>query len=379
MPVTKRDYYEILGVSKGASVDEIKKAYRELALKHHPDRVPQEQKKEAEEKFKEISEAYAVLSDAQKRSVYDQYGHQGFDQRYSTEDIFRGADFSSIFGDLGGGASVFEDLLSGLFGMGGGSPRQRGSRGSDLECEVGLSFEEAAKGVTKTITVPRREVCDACRGQGGTRTTCGTCRGAGQIQQTSGFFMIARTCPKCQGQGSTLTKACPSCQGRGRISIERKIEVKVPAGIEDGMRLRVSGEGEGGTRSRGDLYVLVRVAPHPVFQREGPHLLVEYPVQIAQAALGTEVDVPTMNGRVSMKIPAGTQSGTVFRVRGKGLPDLQTGRNGDILVRVIVETPTNLTGRQRELLDELSRTFGEAAYPKQRSFMDQIKRWVKGA
>ena len=379
MPTTKRDYYEILGVSKRASVEEIKRTYRELALKHHPDRVPADQKKEAEEKFKEISEAYAVLSDTQKRAVYDQYGHAGFDQRYSTEDIFRGADFSSIFEDLGVGGSLFEDLFGsfGLFGTGGGS-RQRGARGSDLECEVALSFEEAAKGVTKTITVPRREPCAECRGEGGARATCSTCQGTGQIRQTSGFFTLARTCHKCQGHGSLVTKSCSHCRGSGRVAVERKIQVKVPAGIEHGMRLRVSGEGDGGVRGRGDLYVLMRVAPHPIFQREGPNLLLEYPVQMTHAALGTDIELPTLNGRMSMKIPAGTQSGTIFRVRGKGLPDLQTGRTGDVLVRVVVETPTNLAGRQRQLLEEFAKACGEETHPARRSFLEKIKRLTKG-
>ncbi|MBI3312083.1 MAG: molecular chaperone DnaJ [Candidatus Omnitrophica bacterium] len=364
MPVTKRDYYEILGVSKGASVEEIKRAYRELALKHHPDRVAADKKKEAEERF-------TVLSDAQKRAVYDQYGHVGFDQRYSTEDIFRGADFSSIFEGMGAGGSIFEDL-AGLFG-GGGSPRQRGARGADLECEVELSFEEAARGVKKTLTVPRRELCSECRGEGGTRTSCAACQGSGQLRQSSGFFMIARPCPRCQGQGSTLAKACPRCRGNGRVSVERNIEVQVPAGIEDGMRLRVSGEGEGGLRSRGNLYVLVRVTPHPIFQRDGANLLVEYPVHIGQAALGDEIDVPSLNGRVSMKIPSGTQSGTVFRIRGKGLPDLQHGRPGDLLVRVVVETPTHLTGRPRQLLEEFAKIAGEESHPSRRSFLAKVK------
>ena len=219
MPVTKRDYYEILGVRKGASAEEVKKAYRTLAMKHHPDRVPAEQKKEAEEKFKEISEAYAVLSDPEKRSVYDQYGHSGFDQRYSTEDIFRNADFSSVFGDLGAGGSVFEDLLGGLFGFGGGMSRQRSGRGSDLEYELELTFEEAAKGVTKTIGIVRHEACPECRGEGGKRATCADCKGAGQVRHSSGFIVIARTCPKCRGQGSTVTKACSRCHGNGRIEV----------------------------------------------------------------------------------------------------------------------------------------------------------------
>ena len=375
MPVTKRDYYEILGVRKGATVEEIKKAYRELALKHHPDRVSTEHKKEAEEQFKEISEAYSALSDPQKRSVYDQYGHAGFDQRYSTEDVFRGADFSSIFEGLGAGGSIFEDLLEGLFG--GGTSRARSGRGSDLECEVEVPLEEAAKGITQTLTVPRREPCAECRGQGGARTHCVMCAGSGQIRQSAGFMVIARTCSRCGGQGSVLTKACSHCRGSGRVSVERKIQVKIPAGIEDGMRLRIGGEGEGGARSRGDLYVLIGVRPHPVFHREGPNLLVEYPVPITQAALGTEAELPTLNGRVSMKIPAGTQSGTVFRVRGKGLPDVQDGRVGDLLVRVVVETPTKLSFRQRQLLEEFAKTSGEESYPTRRSFLEKIKRVLR--
>ena len=228
MPTTKRDYYEILGVAKGASADEIKRAYRQLALKHHPDRVSADQKKEAEEKFKEFSEAYAVLSDPQKRAVYDQQGHAGFDQRYSTEDIFRNADFSSIFEDLGLGGSIFE----GFFGGGGTGPG-RGSRGADLEMELPLTFEEAARGTTRTVTVPRRELCHECRGEGGERATCGTCRGTGQIRQSAGFMVIARTCNRCGGQGTTVKKACPACRGSGRVSVERKIEVTVPPGIEE--------------------------------------------------------------------------------------------------------------------------------------------------
>ena len=378
MPTTKRDYYEILGVQKGASVDDIKRAYRALAMKHHPDRVPAGQKKEAEEKFKEISEAYAVLTDAQKRSVYDQYGHTaGFDQRYSTEDIFRNADFSSVFQDLGLGGSIFEQLFGGFEAFGGGRGPGRGSRGSDLELELPLTFEEAARGTAKTVTVPRRELCSQCRGEGGERATCPACRGTGQLRQSAGFMTIARTCDRCGGQGTTVKKACPACRGNGRIPVERKIDVKVPAGVEAGMRLRLAGEGEAGTRSRGDLYVHLAVRAHPVFQREGPHLLLEYPASIAQAALGAEVELPTMNGRVSMKIPPGTQSGTVFRVRGKGLPDVHDGRPGDLLVRVSVETPTSLNASQRRAVEELGRALGDEAHPARRSFLAKLKDLLK--
>ena len=380
MPVTKRDYYEILGVAKSASVEEIKRAYRALAMKHQPDRVPTEQKKAAEEKFKEISEAYAVLTDPQKRAAYDQYGHTpGFDQRYSTEDIFRTTDFSSVFQDLGVGGSIFEDLLGGMFGMGGGggSGARDGSRGSDLLYELPLTFHEAARGIAKTVTVPRHEPCAECKGEGGERQKCPACNGAGQVRQAAGFMVMVRTCSRCGGPGSLVKKACPACRGQGRVAVERNIQVKVPPGIESGMRLRLAGEGEGGTRGRGDLYVEVRVSPHPVFRREGAHLILDYPVPFPQAALGAEVDVPTMNGRVSMKIPAGTQSQTVFRVKGKGLPAVPDGRTGDLLVRVIVETPTNLNSSQRRLMEELAQHLGAETSPAHRSFLAKLKDLLK--
>ena len=377
MPATKRDYYEILGVPKTATVDEIKRAYRQLALKLHPDRVPPEQKKEAEEKFKELSEAYAALSDPQKRSVYDQYGHAGFDQRYSTEDIFRGADFSSVFQDLGAGGSIFEELFGGFDLFGGGGGGRRGRRGADLEYEMRLSFEEAAKGLTKTVIVPRHELCPDCRGEGGERAECATCQGRGQIRQAAGFMVIARTCHRCGGEGRVVKRACPRCRGQGRVAVERKIEVTVPAGVESGMRLRLSGEGEAGTRGRGDLYVLLHVDAHSLFQREGSHLLLDCPISFAQAALGAEVEVPTMNGRVSMKVPAGTQSGTVFRVRGKGLPDVHDGRAGDLLVRVMVETPTRLSGAQRRALEEVGQALGDDVHPARRSFLEKIRTLIK--
>ncbi len=370
MPLTKRDYYEILGIAKQATVDEIKRAYRALALKLHPDRVPAEQKKDAEEKFKELSEAYAVLSDPQKRAAYDQYGHAGFDQRYSTEDIFRNADFSSIFEDLGVGGSIFEDLFGGAFGGGG----RRRARGADLELALPVTFEDAAKGVTKTVTVPRHEMCLECRGEGGTRAACAQCQGRGQIRQSAGFMVIARTCPACGGQGTIVKKACPTCRGNGRVAVERRLEVKVPAGIETGMRLRLSGEGEGGPGGQGDLYVLLRVGTHPLFARRGPDLLLDYPVTVAQAALGVELELPTMDGRATIKMPSGTQSGTTLRARGKGLPDIQDSRRtGDLLVRIIVETPTKVNAAQRKQLEDLQRALGIDAHPAQRSFLQRLK------
>jgi molecular chaperone DnaJ len=377
MPVTKRDYYEILGIQKGASVDEIKKAYRQLAMKHHPDRVGADHKKEAEEKFKEISEAYAVLSDPQKRSLYDQVGHQGFDQRYSTEDIFRNADFSSVFQDLGFGGSIFEELFAGLGGMGAGARGGRGVRGADLEIEMALSFDDAARGTKRSVKVRRRELCEACRGEGGERAVCAACKGTGQLRQQAGFMVMARTCDRCGGRGSVVKKACPACRGEGRIAVERQLEVTIPAGIESGMRLRLAGEGEAGTRGRGDLYVFVTVKPHEIFQREGPHLILDYPATMTQVALGTEVDVPTIAGRVSMKIPSGTQSGTVFRVRGKGLPDLHGRGTGDLLVRVTVETPSGLHASQRKTMEELGRTLGEDAYPRRREFLAKVREMLQ--
>lgn len=375
MPTTKRDYYDILGVEKDASLEEIKKAYRGLALKHHPDRVQADQKKEAEERFKEISEAYAVLSDPEKRAVYDQYGHTGFDRRYSTEDIFRTTDFSSVFEDLGFSGSIFEEIFGGSSDPFGGG--RRSSRGGDIEYELPLAFEEAARGVTKTVTLPRREICPQCHGQGGERISCSGCQGTGQIRQSAGFMVIARTCPRCGGQGSQVKKACLTCNGDGRVVVERKIEVKVPAGVESGMRLRLGGEGEPGTRRRGDLYVHLMVKPHPIFRREDADLLIDYPVGFSNVALGSEVEVPTMNGRVSMRIPPGTQSGTVFRVRGKGVPDVHDGRIGDLLVRVTVETPTNLNPNQRKVVEELGKTLGEEVHPARRSFASKIKDFLK--
>ena len=314
--------------------------------------------------------------DVEKRAAYDQYGHAGFDQRYSTEDIFRGADFSSIFKDLGFGGSIFEDLFGGLGGGGRGGSR-RARRGADLEAELELSFEEAARGATKTLTATRREVCTDCRGEGGDRSKCSGCQGAGQIRQSAGFMVIARTCPKCGGQGSQITRACKACRSEGSIPVERTIQVKVPPGVESGMRLRLAGEGEGGVGGRGDLYVHLRVHPHPLFRREGPHLITEYPISVAQAALGAEIEVPSLNGRVSMKIPSGTQSGTVFRVKGKGVSDVETGRAGDLLVRAVVKTPTNLNAAQRKILGEFAKTFGDEAHPAHRSFVAKIKELLK--
>jgi molecular chaperone DnaJ len=368
---TKRDYYEILGVKKSASLDEIKKAYREMALRFHPDRVPHEQKKEAEEKFKEISEAYAVLSDAQKRALYDQYGHSGIDQKYAYEDIFKGADFSSVFqgmGDFGLGGGIFEEIFSdlgfdifgGRGGRAGGSSRRRGR---DLQISVDITLEEAAGGTEKTITVPRYETCSACAGSGakpGTRkTACTQCKGNGHVVMNTGGFYIQQVCPRCHGEGSVVQTACPDCRGEGREKITRHIKVKVPAGVDTGSNLRIRGEGEAGAAGIGDLYVIIQVLPHQTFQRHNNDIVTEITISLTKAILGSEVEVPTLSGHVSMKIPAGTQSGKIFRLKEKGIPEVHGRGIGDELVRVNIEIPTRLNSEQRRLMEEFARLSGE--------------------
>jgi len=382
---TKRDYYEILGVKKSATLDEIKKAYREAALRHHPDRVPHEQKKEAEEKFKEISEAYAVLSDSQKRALYDQYGHSGIDQRYAYEDIFKGADFNSVFSDLGDfgfGGGMFEEIFSDLgFDIFGSRSRrgQRSHRGRDLEIAVGINLEEAAQGVEKTITLPRYEVCQTCAGSGakpGTKkVSCPQCKGAGRTRVSSGFFQLVQTCNRCRGEGKIIQTLCPSCQGEGRSKVTRKIKVKIPAGVDNGSHLRIRGEGEQGATGRGDLYVVIEVRPHAIFQRRGNDILIEENISLSKAILGGETQVPTLDGKVNMKIPTGTQSGKVFRLKGKGIPDVHGRGIGDELVRIVVEIPTRLTAQQRSLIEEFARLSGEDI--NKESFTEKIKKAFK--
>jgi len=379
---TKRDYYEILGVEKQATKDEVKRAYRNLALKHHPDRVAADKKKQAEEEFKEISEAYAVLSDDQKRKQYDQFGHAGIDSRYSAEDIFRSADFSSIFEDLGfGGGGIFENLF-GNFGVFGGGRRNGPRRGSDLQYDLEIRFEDAAFGTERTIKIPRHETCSACSGTGakaGTKKeTCADCQGSGKVSVPHAFgFYVSSTCNKCSGEGHIIKNPCLECKGAGREVVDRKIKVKVPAGIESGIRLRISGEGEAGIKGgpRGDLYVLIYVQPHQIFSREGNDIICEVPVGFVQAALGTEIEVPTLNGKAKMKVPAGTQSGKIFRLRGKGIADLRGMGRGDELVRIIVETPTNLGPKQEKLLEEFAKISGEEVSPLKKSFAEKLRKW----
>ncbi|MFH1093502.1 MAG: molecular chaperone DnaJ [Candidatus Omnitrophota bacterium] len=381
--MTKRDYYEILGVSKDASVDDIKKTYRKLAMKYHPDRATADKRKESEEKFKEISEAYAILSDEKKRSQYDRFGHAGINNQYSSEDIFRGADFSSIFEDMGfGGGGVFEELFSG-FGFSGSRQSKRGPRrGADLEYELQISFEEAAKGIERTIAIKRGDPCPACKGNGaqpGTkRITCPACKGSGQVGQSAGFFTIARTCDSCHGEGEIVTDPCKKCRGIGQVQIERKINIKVPAGVDNGSHLRVRGEGEAGAKGgpRGELYILIRLKPHKVFERHGNDVICKVSMSFVQAAMGTEIEVPGIyEEKIKMKIPAGTQSEKVFRISGKGFPDLRGHSKGDQYIRVHVAVPTSLSSEQKKLLLEFAKLSGENS--KSESISEKIKNAFK--
>ena len=352
---TPRDYYEVLGVSKNATMDEIKKAYRELALRYHPDRVPSHQKKEAEEKFKEISEAYAVLSDDQKRSLYDQQGHSGINRNYAYEDLFRGADFSG-FEDLtgSGGGGLFEQLFGDIFGT---RRKSRSSRakeahlGRDMEVYLSISLEEAAKGTERTLHVPRLELCKNCGGSGAepgsSKPSCAACKGSGKVLVSSGVFQMAQPCSVCKGEGAIIQKPCRACQGEKSVRETAKITVRIPAGVNNGSRLRLKGEGELG----GDLYAEVQVRPHSVFERSDDDLITEISIDLGKAILGSEVKVPTLEGKVTMTIPPGTQSGKIFRLRGKGIPHLNGKGSGDELVRIMVEIPApqDLSPRQRKL------------------------------
>jgi molecular chaperone DnaJ len=370
----KRDYYEVLGVSRDASKDEIKDAYRKLAMQYHPDR---NKSPDAEEKFKEISEAYAVLSDDEKRQQYDMLGHAGFDQRYTPEDIFRGADFDSIFRDLGFGS--FGDIFRSFFGRGfEGGFAERINRGQDLVYDLEITLEEAARGTEKEIEVPRTEKCDVCNGSGaspGTSPrTCPRCNGTGQVQhmRKSSFAMYVQVtaCPTCKGKGTLIDSPCKNCRGTGLVKRRRRISVKVPVGIDEGYQLRLRGEGEmapnGG--SPGDLYVLVHIEPHRLFTRDGDDLLHVLMISYPQAALGAEVTVSTLEGPTTVKIHSGTQPDEVIRLKGKGMPRFRGYGKGDLLIRVGVAVPEKLTPRQRALLEQLAKEFNQDAQPKSRKF-----------
>jgi len=354
----KKDYYEILGVPRNATKEQIKEAYRKLALQYHPDR---NKSPDAEEKFKEISEAYAVLSDDEKRAQYDHFGHAGIDGRYTAEDIFRGADFETIFRDLGFGFD-FNDLFSRFFG---GRRVYEEARGRDISMTLTITLEEAASGVTKEIQVPRTERCKACNGSGARRgttpTVCSRCQGRGEVQyvRRMGFTQIitATTCDVCGGRGFIIENPCPECRGTGLVEVYRKIKVNVPAGVDEGFTLRLRGEGDlhPQTKKPGDLFLSISIAPHKYFKREGDDLLFETQISFPQAALGTEIAVPTLEGHTWLKIPPGTQSGTVFRLKGKGMPRLNRYGRGDLLVKVNIKVPTKLSERQKALLREFEK------------------------
>lgn len=373
--MSKRDYYEVLGVSKTADAGEMKKAYRRLAMKHHPDRNPDDAKAEAN--FKEVKEAYEVLSDQQKRAAYDQFGHAGVDNSAAGgQGGFSGGNgnFSDVFGD------VFGDI----FGGGGGSSRggrNRAYRGSDLQYNLEMSLEDAVFGKQVDIEIPVQSTCESCDGsgakEGSSPATCGTCHGQGQVRIQQGFFTVQQTCPVCHGSGQTIQDPCNECHGEGRTQKNKTLNVKIPAGVDTGDRIRLSGEGESGVNGgpSGDLFVQVHVKQHKIFERDAEDLACEVPISFATAALGGELEVPTLDGRVNLKIPAETQSGKVFRLKGKGVKPVRGGPQGDLHCRVIVETPVHLTAEQKELLKQ----FEESLDSSSKSHSPREQNWVDGA
>lgn len=368
--MSKRDYYEILGVERNASDEELKKAFRRLAMKHHPDRNPGD--KACEAHFKEAKEAYEVLGDAQKRAMYDRHGHAAFEHGMGGSG--GGGGFHSDVGD------IFGDIFSDIFGGGRGG-RQR--RGSDLRYMLDLDLEEAVFGVEKTIDIPTLAACDKCDGSGssdGKLSTCGTCQGHGRVRMQNGIFSIQQACPHCGGSGKSISNPCKSCRGEGRVRHEKRLEVKIPSGVDTGDRIRLSGEGEAGPAGTppGDLYVEVQVKEHPIFQRQQDDLYCEVPIRFSQAALGAELEVPTLGGEATIKIPAETQTGKLFKLRGKGVKNVRSGHVGDLLCRVVVETPVKLSRHQRELLQQFEESFGDdhsAHTPRASSWLDSVKQF----
>ncbi|MEW5839245.1 MAG: molecular chaperone DnaJ [Pseudomonadota bacterium] len=375
--MAKKDLYEILGVSKNASEDELKKAYRRLAMKYHPDRNPDD--KEAEAQFKEAKEAYEILTDAQKRAAYDQFGHAAFEGGMGggagAGAGYGGAGFSDIFGD------VFGDIFGGARQAGRGGTRAY--RGSDLQYNLEISLEEAVVGTTVSIKIPSSEPCIACDGTGAKKgskpKTCPTCHGAGAVRIQQGIFAVQQTCPTCQGRGEIIEDPCPVCHGQGRIKTTKTLSVKIPPGVDTGDRIRLSGEGEHGEHGgpNGDLFVVVHVKPHPIFSRQDADLYCEVPISFATAALGGEVDVPTLGGSVRLKIPAETQSGKLFRLRGKGVAPVRGGAQGDMICKVNVETPVKLSEEQKALLRRFEDSLGGNHHrPQEHSFLDKVKKFV---
>jgi molecular chaperone DnaJ len=377
--MAKEDYYELLGVERNATAEELKKAYRKKAVQYHPDKNPGN--KQSEDMFKKISEAYEVLQDSEKRAAYDRYGHAAFQGPgagagprgaggfHDPFDIFR-----EVFGQ-GGGGGIFEEMF------GGGGGRDQGREGADLRYDLEITLEEAARGVEKEISFRKLVACGHCGGTGaepGTkRVTCPTCRGAGQIRRSGGIIVFTQTCPSCGGTGKKYEKVCTVCRGDGRTPQTTKLNLRIPAGVETGSRLRSAGNGEAGAAggTAGDLYVVLAVKEHELFERQGDDLFCEIPIKFTLATLGGSIEVPTLFGKASLKIPAGTQSGTTFRLRDKGMPNLRGGRQGDQLVRVHVEVPGSLTGEQRKLLEEFARVSGDANEPTSRSFFEKAKKF----
>lgn len=378
--MSKRDYYEVLGVNKNASEAELKKAYRRLAMKYHPDRNSGDGSADAEAKFKEAKEAYEILSNQQKRAAYDQFGHAGVD-----------SSMGGGPGGFGGGGSsfsdIFGDVFSDIFGGSGGRGGSRANRGADLRYNLEMSLEDAVKGKSVKIRVPTFVTCSSCNGSGAKKgsspETCGTCHGQGQVRMQQGFFSVQQTCPTCHGKGTVIKDPCGSCHGQGRVQEHKTLSVKIPAGVDTGDRIRLAGEGEAGENGgpSGDLYVVVNVKPHEIFTREAEHLFCEVPIQFTVAALGGEMEVPTLDGKVKLKIPPGTQTGKMFRMRGKGIKPIRGTTPGDLLCRVIVETPVNLTEKQKEILKEFEASMGGQGSkhsPNSHNWVDGVKKFFEG-
>jgi molecular chaperone DnaJ len=374
--MSKRDYYEVLGVAKDASERDIKKAYKRLAMKFHPDRTQGDKTKE--EQFKEVKEAYEILNDDQKRAAYDQYGHAAFEQGGQGGGGFGGGhgDFGDAFGD------IFGDIFGG--GRGGRGGQSRARRGSDLRYNVELNLEDAVKGKSLEIKVPTYVACEPCDGSGAKKgtsaKTCGTCHGHGQVQMRQGLFAVQQTCPTCNGKGKVIADPCTSCRGQGRVEKNKTLSVKIPAGVDTGDRIRLSGEGEAGEHGApaGDLYVQVNVRDHEIFVRDENHLYCEVPISFATAALGGEIEVPTLGGKVKLKIPKETQTSKMFRLRGKGVKSVRSSSTGDLMCKVVIETPVNLSGDQSDLLRQLEEKMGKSSKkhsPKETGFFDGVKKF----
>jgi molecular chaperone DnaJ len=379
MATKKRDYYEVLGLNRDASEEDIKKAYRKLAMKHHPDRNPDS--KDGEEKFKEAKEAYEVLSEAEKRRAYDAYGHAGVNPQMGG--MGPGGDGQGF----GGFAEAFGDIFSDIFGGGQGRGRSSVYRGADLRYNLEVSLEQAARGTETKIRIPTMETCETCHGTGakaGTQPkTCETCHGSGTVRLSQGFFSIQQTCPTCHGSGKMITDPCATCRGAGRLKKHKTLSVKIPAGVDEGDRIRLSGEGEAGVNGgpAGDLYVVIHLKEHGVFQRNGDDLHCEMPISFSQAALGGEIEIPTLDGSAKIKVPPETQTGQVFRLRGKGIKGVRSSYPGDLLCEVVLETPVRLTDRQKELLreiEEINKRDGSRHNPRAKSFMDKVREFFAG-